>query len=384
MLKAFRYRISPTASQAILLSKHFGSVRFLYNLALETKQTVYATSGYSLSRYELQVQLKDLKNECEWLKEINSQSLQVALMNLDAAYLRFFKGQNDFPKYKKKAGRQSFSVPQSIKVEGGKLFIPKFREGIEIVLHRPFKGTIRQATVSKTPTGKYFVSILCETGEAIPEKKGINPETAVGIDLGISHFAITSDGQFFENPKYMRKAENRLRFVQRKFSKHKGKRTKHKLARLHEKVAGQRKDFLHKLSNTLVNNHDTLCLETLRVDNMLKNHCLAKSIQDAGWAMFVSMVEYKAEWAGKNVLRIGAFEASSKTCSNCGNINRILTLKDREWACGGCGVLHNRDVNAAINIKNFSLIKTVSGTDTENRGELPTLVGAMTREAHTL
>ena len=380
MLKAFRYRISPTETQAILLNKHIGSVRFLYNLALETKQSAYAC-GVNLNRYDLHSQLKDLKAECEWLKEINSQSLQVALMNLDAAYLRFFKGQNSFPKFKKRSSGGSFNIPQSVLLNDGKLIIPKFKEGIEIVLHRPIKGTIRQATISRMPTGKYFVSILCDTGEANKKPKPVKEKTTVGIDLGIKTFIVASNGKEYDNPKFLRKAQSRLKYVQRKYSKHKGKRTKHRLAILHEKVANQRKDFLHKVSTELIRDNQSIAIETLQVSNMLKNHRLAQSISDAGWGMFVDFLKYKAEWYGVNILEIGTFEPSSKTCSSCGSVNKELTLQDREWTCNGCSTVLNRDVNAAINIKSFALKNYVSGTETKTRNELLTMVKVLTSEA---
>lgn len=382
VLKSYKYRIMPNKRQTELINKHIGSVRFLYNLALETKQIAYASKQVSLSRYDLQKQLVDLKKECKWLKEVNSQSLQVALMNLDAAYLRFFKGQNEFPKFKKKSNGCSFNIPQNVLLEDNILVIPKFKEGIEIVLHRPIKGVIRQATISRTPTGKYFVSILCDTGEAVKKKVSIKESTTIGIDLGIKTYIVSSDGQEFDNPKYLRKAQSKLKYVQRKYSKHKGKRTKHRLAILHEKVANQRKDFLHKVSTELIRENQSIAVETLQVSNMLKNHKLAQSISDAGWGMFVSMLEYKAEWYGKNILKIGTFEPSSKTCSCCGAINKELTLKDREWTCKSCGTLLNRDVNAAINIKSFALKNHLS---VERRPKLgtncPSLVGVLTSEA---
>lgn len=382
MFKSFRYRLCPTNEQAALLNKHIGSVRFLYNLALETKQAAYAT-GVNLNRYDLQVQLKDLKNECVWLKEINSQSLQVALMNLDAAYLRFFKGQNSFPTFKKKSNGGSFNIPQNVLLDNGKLIIPKFKEGIDIVLHLPTKGEIRQATISRTPTGKYFVSILCETGDANKKPKPVKEKTTVGVDLGIKTYIVASNGKEYDNPKFLRKAQSRLKYVQRKFSKHKGKRTKHRLALLHEKVANQRKDFLHKVSTELIKNHDSIAIETLQLSNMLKNHRLAQSIQDAGWGIFVDFLKYKAEWYGVNILKIGTFEPSSKTCSCCGSIKKELTLKDREWTCSSCSSVLNRDVNAAINIKNFALKNHLSvERRLKNHRQLPTLVGAFTDEAH--
>lgn len=384
MLKAFKYRLSPTNEQSILLNKHIGASRFVYNLALECKQMAWAGNKVNLSCFALHSQLKDLKNECEWLKEINSQSLQQSITNLDKAYTAFFKGQNSFPNFKKKSNGGSFNIPQNVVLENEKLIIPKFKKGIDIVLHRPIKGVIRQATISRTPTGKYFVSILCETGEAIKPKAKIKESTTVGIDLGIKTYLVSSDGKEFDNPKFLRKAQSRLKFVQRKYSKHKGKRTKHKLAILHEKVANQRKDFLHKTSSELIKNHDGLAIEDLAVSNMVKNHNLAQSISDAGWSTFVTMLEYKAEWYGKNILKIGRFEPSSKLHANCGHINKYLSLSDREWVCPKCGELVLRDVNAAINIKSFALKNILSGTDRKNQGELSTMVEVLTLEAHPI
>ena len=384
MLRAYKYKLSPTKEQSILLNKHIGASRFVYNLALETKQMAWAGNKVNLSCFALHRQLKDLKTECEWLKEINSQSLQQSITNLDKAYTSFFKGQNSFPKFKKKSNCGSFNVPQNVILEDNKLVIPKFKKGIDIVLHRPIKGEIRQATISKTPTGKYFVSILCETGEAIKTKAKIKENTTVGVDLGIKTYLVASDGKEFDNPKFLSKAQNRLKFVQRKYSKHKGKRTKHRLAILHEKVANQRKDFLHKTSSELIKNHDSLAIEDLAVSNMVKNHKLAQSISDAGWGMFVTMLEYKAEWYGKNILKIGRFEPSSKLHANCGHINKALKLSDREWVCSKCGELVLRDVNAAINIKSFALKNILSGTDRKNQGELSTMVEVLTLEAQPI
>lgn len=383
MLKAYKYRLLPTSKQIELINQHIGSVRFLYNLALETKQITYASKQINLTRYDLQKQLVELKNECKWLKEVNSQSLQVALMNLDAAYLRFFKGQSNFPKFKKKLNNGSFSIPQNVNLKNQKLMIPKFREGIDIILHRVIKGEIRQATITKTPTGKYFVSILCETGEQIKPKVKIKEKTTIGIDLGLKSFLVTSDGETIDNPRFLNKSEAKLKYIQRRYSKNKGKRTKQKLALLHEKVANQRKDFLHKVSTKLIRENQSIAIENLNVEGMLKNHCLAKSISDVGWGMFVEMLKYKSEWYGVNLLQIGKFEPSSKTCSNCGNINKELTLQIREWTCK-CGSVLDRDVNAAINIKNFALRNYLSGTDRKNQNELPTLVGVLTSEASQL
>jgi putative transposase len=385
MFKAFKYRINPTNSQRELIAKHIGSSRFVYNLALETKNTAYLGSKHNFSPFDLIKQLPELKKECDWLKEVNSQSLQQSIQNMDIAFKKFFKGAG-FPKFKSKhKGRQSFSVPQNVIVENDLLIIPKFKEGIDIILHRPIKGTIKSATISVTPTGKYFASILVDTNKEIPIKAPIKEETTIGIDLGIKTFLVTSDGLEIDNPKYLRKAQTKLKYVQRKYSKNKGKRTKKKLAKLHEKVVNKRKDFLHKLSSKLISENQTIALETLAVKNMVKNHNLAQAINDVSWSTFVTMLEYKADWYGKNILRIGRFAPSSKTCSCCGYINKELTLKDREWTCNGCGSLLNRDVNAAINIKSFALKNYLSGEHTlKNQDELLTLVKVLTPEAHPI
>lgn len=384
MLKGFKYRLYPTDSQKELISKHIGSTRFLYNLALETKTTAYLGSKVNLTRYDLQKQLTDLKKECIWLKEVNSQSLQEALLNLDTAYSRFFKG-SSFPKFKKKSNRGSFSIPQNVLIVENKLIIPKFKEGIKIVLHRDFEGIIKRATISVTATGKYFASIMVSDSTENKPKLPISESTTIGIDLGIKTYLVTSDGKEFDNPRFLRKAQSKLKYIQRKYSKHKGKRTKQKLALLHEKVANQRKDFLHKTSSELIKNHDSLAIENLAVSNLVKNHNLAQSISDVGWSTFLTMLQYKAEWYGKNILKIGRFDPSSKTCSCCGYINKELTLKEREWTCPNCNSTLNRDVNAAINIKSFALKNYLSGEHTlKNQGKLPTLVGALTLEAHPL
>lgn len=402
MLKAHKYRIYPTKEQEILIAKHIGSTRFIYNLALETKQVAYSGSKTNLSRYELSAQIPELKKECPWLKEINSQSLQKSLINLDNAFGAFFKGRAAFPHFKSKtSARQSFCVPQSVSLEGGKLQIPKFKGGIDIRLHRPIKGEIRQATISRTPTRKYFVSILAETGAEALKNKSIKEVTTIGIDLGLKSFLVASDGTAFDNPRHLKKAMERLKYVQSRFSRHKGKATKRKLSRLHEEVANKRRDFLHKTSSQLVKNHDSIAIEDLDIKGMMKrNEPLpngnggylpngqrekskkSQSIGDAGWGMFVEMLRYKAEWHGKNILQIGRFDPSSKACSSCGWIHRGLSLEEREWTCKSCGAQHDRDVNAAKNIKVFALEKHVCGTQTKTRKELPTLVGVLTSEAH--
>lgn len=381
MFKAFRYRIFPTENQMKLINNHIGASRFVFNLCVETKKTAWLGSHVNLSAFDLMNQLTDLKKDYKWLNEVNAQSLQATIRDMDNTYKRFFKGKCNYPKFKKKASNGSFTAPQHISVVGTNLIIPKFKEGINIVLHREITGNIKKATITRSSSGKYHASLLCEISDSIiPSKTSVNEFSSVGIDLGIKDFAITSEGEIFDNPKFLRKAQSKLKYIQRKFSKNKGKRTKQRLALLHEKVANQRKDFLHKTSTKLIRENQTICIEDLNVAGMVKNHKLAFSISDSGWSEFVRQLEYKANWYGKNILKIGRFEPSSKTCSCCGNINRELTLKDRTWTCV-CGVTHDRDLNASINIKNFALKNYFSGTERENRNELPELLGVTTYEA---
>ncbi len=388
MYKARKYRIYPTNSQKELIHKHCGSVRFLYNLALETKTMAYLGSKVNLSRYDLQKQVVGLKKELTWLKETNSQSLQAALLDLDTAYSNFFKGRADFPKFKRKSNRGSFNVPQNVIVSDGRLIIPKFKEGIKIKLHRDLVGTIKQATVSFTPSGKYFVSILCGTKEKIPTKPKVTEEKSVGIDLGIKDFLVTSEGEVIGNHKFLRKSVQRLKVLQRRASKKKKgssnrQKANRRVAILHEKIANQRQDFLHKTSTKLIRENQTICLEDLNVKGMVQNHNLAQAISDVSWGEFNRMLEYKAEWYGVNILRIGRFAPSSKTCS-CGVINKELKLSDRVWECKSCGRVNERDHLAARNIKKFAL-KDYSGQELSVEPvEMSALVESMKQEAQPI
>jgi putative transposase len=404
MLRANKYRLYPNDSQKELLAKHFGCVRFIFNLALAKKTESYSTKGISLSRYDLQAQLKDLKVEHDWLKEVNSQSLQFALLNLDSAYSNFFKGKAKFPNFKKKSNRQSFHCPQSVTIEDNRLHIPKFKGGIEMIFHRPLSGAIRSATISKTPTNKYFVSILTETGIDIPDKIPVDSKTAVGIDLGLKTFAVLSDGTEFDNPKHLRNSLKRLKVLQRRAArKPKGSNNRREankqIAKLYEKVNNQRKDFLHKVTDVITKQYDTVCIEDLNIKGLtarckpvqdetgrfLPNGQSSKSglnrnITDAGWGMFVGFLKYKSEWRGKNVLEIGRFDPSSKMHNKCGYINKELTLADRTWDCPKCGELVLRDKNAACNILDWGLLKYSGMERAVGLPELPTMVGAMTEE----
>lgn len=360
MLKAYKYRIFPTDVQKEQIANIFGQCRFVYNLGLETKMAAYTGNKVNIDCFKLCNQVTELKNtDCPWLKESPAQALQASLRNLDNAYTNFFKGKG-FPKFKSKKGKQSFSLPQYVVLskDNKQIRIAKLK-WVDIDLHRTFNGIIKTVTVSKTVTNKYFVSILIDTKTESPKKKPITETTSVGLDLGIKDFCITSDGKKFENKDFLKSKLKQLRVAQRSLSrKKKGsshyKKQKMIVALLHEKVRNQRLDYLHKISKYLIDNYDTICLEDLAVSNMVKNHHLARAISDTGWKMFRTMLEYKSEWYGKNISIIGRFEPSSKLCSNCGKINKELTLADREWKCF-CGVLHDRDINAANNIKNFGL-----------------------------
>jgi len=373
VLKAFKYRIYPNAEQQVLLNKHFGCVRFIYNWGLNQKIQKYQKEKKSVSCNQLVTEIVSLKKEHEWLTEVNSQSLQMALRNLDNAYTGFFREKKGFPKFKSRRGKQSFQCPQKVKVnfDSGTISLIKV-PNIKTVFHREFEGKVKTVTVSRVPSGKYFVSILVETLEELVKKNDITDETTVGIDLGLKDFVILSNGVKVANPKYLKKSQKRLKSLQQKYS-HRSRESKKngfkfskrreksrkRLAKQHERVTNQRNDFLHKLTHNLVheNQVNAYCIEDLGVRSMMKNHCLAQSISDVSWSKFVSLLEYKCEWYGKHLLKIGRFDPSSRMCSKCGWIKKDLTLEDREWICEQCSIAHDRDINAAQNIKSFGLHK---------------------------
>ena len=359
MLRAYKYALFPNKEQAIQLAKTFGCVRFVYNAGLETKNTAYQMRGVSLTCFDLIKQTTDAKKEFTWLAEVPSQALQMSLRNLDNAFTNFFRHGAAFPRFKSKYRKQSFQLPQGMKVdfEGGKIFLPKCK-WVPAVLHRKFEGAIKTTTVSRTATGKYFVSILVDLPISPAKPKAVNPATAVGLDLGIKTFLVTSDGDEFENQKFLSRNLKRLRVEQRSLArKQKGSQNREKqrlvVAKLHEKIRNQRSDYLHKLSTDLLDRYDILCFEDLHIKGMVRNRPLARSISEQGWAEFRRMCEYKAETYGKHVVQIGRFEPSSKMCSVCGSTNHTLKLSARSWQCASCSTVHDRDVNAAINIKIF-------------------------------
>lgn len=315
----------------------------------------------NLNRFDISGHLPEWKKseETEWLSEVNSQSLQASLANLESAYTRFFREKKGFPKFKSKHHRQSFQVPQSGKVGADFVQIPKV-EKIKAVISREPVGKIKTITISRTPTGKYFASVLCDDGLELPQKTPVTESGTTGIDLGLKDFAVLSTGERIANPRNIKLAAKKLRRAQRRLSRRvKGgnnwNKQRRKVARVHEQVANRRKDFLHKLTTRLVREKqtDSFAIEDLAVSNMVQNRRLAKAISDAGWGEFRRQLEYKAERAGKNVLVIGRFKPSSKSCS-CGRINNGLKLSDRAWTCS-CGLSHDRDILAANNIKRFAL-----------------------------
>jgi putative transposase len=364
MYKAYKYRIYPTSEQETLLAKSFGCARWFWNYALNLCQETYKHTGKGLSRGYIQGLLPALKKEYEWLKDPYSQCLQVVALNLSTAYKNFFDKRAMLPKFKSKHGRQSISYPQNVKFDGDKINLPKIGL-VYCQRHRDFEGDIKTVTVSRNPDGKHFVSVLVDDGKTNPELVPV--DKAVGIDVGLTHFAITSDGSKFGNPKFFAKRQRNLKKKQQKLSrKKKGSQNRRKaglaVAKVHSKIARGREDFLHKLSRKIVNENQVIAVENLNIKGMVKNHNLASSISDVGWGMFCTMLKYKAESEGKQYIEIDRWFPSSKTCHVC--LNRVdnLSLDVRAWTCKHCGTHHDRDVNAAINIRNEALRILALGT----------------------
>lgn len=366
MLRAYKYRIYPTDEQKVLFAKTFGCCRFVYNWALNMKITAYKERKETLGNvYLTNLMKKELKAEHEWLTEVNSQSLQSALRNLDTAYTNFFRNTKavGFPRYRSRKNRQSFLCPQHCRVDFTKntITIPKAKD-IPAVLHRKFRGIVKTVTISMTPSGRFFASVLVDTDIQEIRKSAVKNDTTIGIDLGIKTLAVCSDGRTFDNPKNLRKSLNRLVLLQKRLSRRqKGSSNRNKarikFARLQEHISNQRKDTLHKITYTLTHDSQvrTICMEDLNVKGMTRNHPLAQSVADASFGMFLTMLEYKCKWYGVNFVKIDRFAPSSKTCSKCGYVYKGLNLSERSWICPDCGMLHDRDYNAACNIKEFGL-----------------------------
>lgn len=378
--KSYKFQLHPTKEQTILLEKHFGCVRWTYNYFLNERKVQYQTDKKSDGYVKQCATLTGLKKleETKWLKEVNSQSLQQALKNLDIAFGRFFKGVSSFPTFKSKRDKNSFGIPQFFSIKENMLHVPKFKQGIKLNKHREIEGTIRNCTIEKTPKGKYYVSIVCEC--EIQEKPKTNK--TVGIDLGVKDFVVTSDGERFKNHKFFQQNQKKLKRAQQhlarkvKGSKSREKQRK-KVAAIHEKIANSRKDTLHKLSYRLVNEYDVIIAEDLSVKKMLKDKVLSKQISDASWGTFLTFLSYKASWYGKTFHKINRFYPSSKTCGNCGYINQGLKLADRTWECTSCKAKIDRDLNAAQNILKEGLKEISAGTVDNTDGAIvnPSLLG---------
>jgi putative transposase len=365
--KSYKYRIYPNKQQEILIQKTFGCCRFVYNQYLAKRIELYKQDKSTMNYNACSNDLKNLKIQYEWLKEVDAIALQSSLKDLDIAYQNFFRRvkQGDkkagFPKFKsKKNNKKSYKTKYTngnIQTLEKQIKLPKLGL-VKCKVSKQIEGRILNATISQNPSGKYFVSICC-TDVKIPQY--LSTSAVVGIDLGIKEFAITSDGQHINNPKYLAKSEKKLNKLQKQLSRKtigssNRNKARIKVARQHEKIANQRNNFLQKLSTQLIKDYDVICLEDLKVKNMIKNHKLAKSISDVSWSEFVRQLKYKADWQHKIIQKIDTYFPSSQLCSNCGyQFTSTKDLSVREWVCPQCHTHHDRDENASINILNEGL-----------------------------
>lgn len=377
ILKAYKFRLSPTDEQKTLLAQQGGSCRWLWNHFLDLNQSEYAKSGKFIFAHDLIVSLPKLKQEYEWLGDSFSQSLQQVARHFDRALKDSFKKSKGFPIFKKKAlMRDSFTVPQKFRVEKNYVFIPKVGE-VPWVKHRAIKGKVKHLTVTQNGN-QWYCSVCVELKVKKQDvNKTIETDNIVGIDVGLKTYATLSDGEKIENPKVLAKYQKQLNRANRRLHKReKGSKNREKqrlvVAKLHRKIRNVRQDFQHKTTARMITKYDGFVLEDLNIKGMLKNHCLAKAISDAAWHETKRQLRYKSEWAGKPFIEIGRFEPSSKTCSCCGWYNKDLTLADREFICQGCGVVLDRDENAAINIRNIGLKAVLRDTQEQDGSPVET------------
>ncbi|WP_201554878.1 IS200/IS605 family element RNA-guided endonuclease TnpB [Psychrobacter sp. 72-O-c] len=366
ILKAYEFRLYPNIDQQIFFAKSFGCTRFIWNRMLNDKMEHYKIHKESLKNTPAQY-----KKEFEWLKEVDSLALANVQLQLQQAFQHFFKRPNvGFPKFKHKGKKDTYTTNNqkgTVAIIGGSIKLPKIGH-IKAKIHRKINGLIKSATVSRTPTGKYYVSILVETIAKPFPKTNSN----IGIDLGLTDFIVLSDGTKVANPKFLSKLAIKLGKAQKIMSKRSAvakkanrklsdsknyQKQKLKVAQIHEKINNTRKNFLHKTSFNIVKNHDVIAIEDLNVSGMLKNHKLANAIADSSWSTFTTMLTYKADWYGKQIIKIDRWYPSSKTCSGCGHIlgKGELKLSDRSWSCPSCHVENDRDINASVNILNEGL-----------------------------
>ena len=366
MIKAYKYKLMPNQEQMETLSKYFGCVRFIYNWGLDRKIKTHKENGKSIGYVNLAKELTFLKQqkEFEWLNECSSASLQQSLRNLETAFSNFFKKNSKYPKFKsKKCSRDSVKFMQHVNFDfrDWTVKLPKIGK-VNLCKNRTFnQSACKQGTctVSRDHCGTYWCVVTVDDLQEMPSKAEISKDNSVGIDLGIKDYAILSDGRKFSNPKHLENTKKRLAHLQKVLARKENgsknyEKMRIKVAKCHRKIANKRNDYLHNLSSYLVNNYKTICLEDLNVKGMQKNHHLARAIQDASWYEFTRQLQYKSDWNGDNIIYIGRFEPSSKTCSVCGYINNDLKLSDRKWTCPKCGTKHDRDINAAINIKEIA------------------------------
>lgn len=367
MLKAVKVRIYPTDTQQAHLAQAFGCVRWVWNQSVSVMSLTYKETGKGVSALSMKKQIPIWKQEHEWLKECYSQCLQQSVLNLSQAFINFFDGRAQYPTFKNRHGRQSIQYPQNVKIlSDSAIKFPGNLGTVKTKIHRDCVGKLKTVTVSRMPDGRYYASLLLDDGIDKPESS--NEGKAIGIDLGLIDFAVTSDGSKFNNPKHLKKHEQNLKRKQRKLSRKKDKTTnkrrkaKRAFAKVHSKISRVREDFLHKLSRKIVNENQVIVVEDLAVKNMVKNHNLAKSISDAGWGMFQTMLKYKTEQDGKIYLEIGRFFPSSHLCNTTLLYVPKMDLSVRSFLCPHCNVHHDRDVNAAMNIRDEGLRILALGT----------------------